>query len=32
LAEIRGMAAGELERATEENARRLFALDGKKST
>ncbi len=31
LAEIRGMAAGELERATEENARRLFALDGKKS-
>jgi TatD DNase family protein len=32
LAEIRGMAVGELERVTEENARRLFSLDGKKST
>jgi TatD DNase family protein len=31
LAEIRGMAAGELERVTEENARRLFGLGKKKS-
>ncbi len=31
LAEIRGMAAGELERLTEENARRLFGLGRKKS-
>jgi len=31
LAEIRGMAAGELERVTEENARRLFGLKRKKS-
>ena len=31
LAEIRGMAAGELERVTEENARRLFGLGRKKS-
>jgi TatD DNase family protein len=31
LAEIRGIAAEELERVTEENARRLFGLDGKKS-
>jgi TatD DNase family protein len=31
LAEIRGIAVGELERVTEENARRLFGLGGKKS-
>ncbi len=31
LAEIRGMAAGDLERVTEENARRLFGLGRKKS-
>ncbi|MBN2437537.1 MAG: TatD family hydrolase [Deltaproteobacteria bacterium] len=31
LAEIRGMAAGDLERLTEENARRLFGLGRKKS-
>lgn len=32
LAEIRGMGAGELERSTEENTRRLFGLGEKKST
>ena len=31
MAEIRGMAAGELERVTGENARRLFGLGRKKS-